>query len=328
MDVNTEYFEKFIVKKIVNTVDYNPKTDEYEINRIHISDDIIKIIEEEGLRYGFMRNQIGQIISQVSGNIRVEPSCKIRYDSIDVTQIPIGQHCKINILHPEKGGHYLELIAINKCHFYVLASDIAGLNYGDEIQALDATWNNGFYTDFTAYRRNTAKRNKKTTLRIGKIQYIEFFSPSVVHEILDSESTFSYDCFKKETELKDELNNKSDAKEYFIWIPNKWTPITFCWNEGDAQDKASTFIFMDNSDSSETKITISKDFQLPDDEKQRTWLMEILFVCCKWKNAFKGTENLKYIKTVKAGTAKRVESQLDHIEWELLTKPQIKFIYE
>lgn len=327
MDVNLEFFEKFIVKQIVNTVDYHPETDEYEINRIHISDDIINIIENEGVRYGLKKCQIGQIISQVADNIRINPAVKLRYDSIDVTTLKIGQHFRINILHTEKGMHYVELLVTKLCLFYVLSSDIAGIRYGDELHALDTTWNNGYYADFTVTRGSKRQPNGKTILRLGKLQSIEEYSPSVVHDILDSESSFSYETFKGNQDIKKTVD-KSKDKKYFLWIPNKWKPITFSWREGDTQDEASAFIITDNEDAAEAKIFINENFQLPTEEKMSGPLMEILFNCCNGKNAFNGVENLKYIKSVKAGVAKKVVSELGYKEWELISPPQIKFIYE
>lgn len=327
MDVNFDFFEKFIVKQIVNTVDYHPETDEYKINRIHISDEIIAVIEDEGIRYGLKRNQIGHIISRVAENIRTKPAIKLRYDSIDVPSLKIGKHFRINILHPEKGIHYIELLVTNKYHFYVLSSDVVGVRYGDELHALDTTWNNGYYVDFTVSRGNNKHPNGRTILRLGKLQSIEEYSPSVVHEILDSESSFTYESIKTSQGKKKDVD-KSKDKQYFFWIPNKWKPITFSWREGDTQDEASAFIITDNEDATEAKIAINKAFQLPTDEKMLSPLMEILFDCCKWKNAFNGVDNLKYIKSVKAGVAKRVVSDLGYKEWELISQPQIKFVYE
>lgn len=323
---NFEYFEKFIVKQIVKTVEYHPETGEYEINRIHISDDIINVIEDEGLRYGLKRTQIAQIISQVAENIRIKPAVKLKYDCIDVGRFKIGQHLRINILHPEKGLHYIELLVTNRYHFYVLASDIVGIRYGDEIHALDGTWNNGYYADFRVTFGNDKHLNGNLILRLGKLQSVEMFSPSVVHEILDSESSFTYDSLNAIQGRK--VVGKCKNIKYYFWIPNKYKPITFSWREGDVQDEKSPFIIIENEDVPEAKITINKAFHLPADEKVLNTLIEIIYDCCKWRNAFNGIDNLKYVKSVKSGVVKRVESDLGYKEWVLISQPQIKFVYE
>lgn len=57
MVANIENFEKFIIKQIVNTVDYHPESDEFEFNRICISDELINIIGNEGARYGIEKGK-------------------------------------------------------------------------------------------------------------------------------------------------------------------------------------------------------------------------------------------------------------------------------
>lgn len=327
MDANFEYFEKFIVKQIVNTVDYHPETDEYVINRIQLSADIINIIEDEGVRYGLKRNNVGQIISQVAENIRTTPAIKLRYDSIDVTSLEIGQHLRINILHPEKGLHYIELLVTNAYSFYVLSSDIVGVCYGDELHALDGTWNNGYYADFTIARGRNKQPLGKTILRLGRLQCIEEYGPSIVHEILDSELSFTYESIKDSQREKKAVDKDKD-KQYFFWIPNKRKPITFDWSEGDTQDDTSTFVITDNENTTEVKVAINKAFKLPTEKKELSSLMEIIFDCCKCQNAFNGVDKLKYIKLVRTGVAKRVVSELGYKEWKLISQPLIQFIYE
>lgn len=322
MDVNLENFEKFIIKQIVNTVDYHPETDEYEINRIHISDDILRAIELEGTRYGLEKSQIGDILTQVSENIRIVPAIKLRYDSVDLKELEIGRHFRINILHPEKGHHYVELLTINKYVYYVLSSDIMGVRFGDELHALDKTWNNGYFADFSIINRENKQQNKNKILRLGSIQNLEIYSPSVVHEILDSESTFSFEDIKV-----GQLKKETKERHYYFGMPSKWNPITFCWKEGDIQDETSAFVVIEKENSDYAKIIINKSFKIPTEENKRNALMEIFFECCRWKNSFNGTDSLESIRTVKAGKVRKVASKKECKEWELESQPQIKFIY-
>lgn len=325
MDGNLEYFEKFIVKQIVSTVNYDLETDEYIINRIHISDDVIRIIEEEGIRYGLDKRHVGQIIANISENIKTTPSTKLRYGSIDVGKLEIGSHIRINISHPNKGQRYVEMIVLDKYRFYILSSDIGGILFGDQLHALDGTWNNGCYIDFLLYRNSKREPNEDKIFRIGIISVVEMYLPPIVNEILDSSSSYSYDTINtKEKNIKKE----SKLKNYYFWIPNKWEPISFCWNEGDVQDENSTFIITDNEDSNEAKILINKDFVLSNEGEHLNQFMNILFDCCKWKNEFNGIENLKYIRNIKAGIVKRIISEDHKKEWELVSHPKIKFVYE
>lgn len=326
MDANLEYFEKFIIKQIVDTVAYHPETDEYEINHVRISDDIIKVIEDEGVRYGLERERIAQIISTVADNIRTKPSIKIRYDSIYVASLKIGQHFKINVLHPEKGLRYVELLVTDTSCFFVLASDITGIRYGDVLCAKDSIWNNDYYIDFDISCGNNKQHIGKLILRLGKLQSVEMYSPSVVHEILDSKSTFAYNSIH--TLQENSTDEKSKDVKYFFRNPWTYNPITFIWREGDAIDGESPFVITENEDAPVAKMAINNAFQLPTEDMKLISIMEIIIECSKLKNAYDGIWGLRKIRTVKAGVVKRVESDFGYKKWELIKEPQIKLLYE
>ncbi len=323
MAVDIENFRKFIVKQIVNTVDYNPEKDEYEINRIHISDDIIRTIEAEGTRYGFDGGQVRQIIAEVSDNIRTSPSSEIKYNSVDVSTLKKGQHLRLQIQHPDKGMRYVDILCLGAGRFMVLESDILGITYGDELCALDLTWNMSFYIDFQVCRGAETIPDKDSILRLGKLYCVELFFPSVVNDILDSESDFTFDSANG-TEV--EGTKKPVSKDYYFWIPNKYQPATFCWKVGDRQDEKATYVLTDYDGSTNAKIVVNKSFELPDEQNESD-LVAVLLGGCTWRNRFEGTDNLKCIKTVKAGKVKRIKSELGEKEWELVCYPQIKFVY-
>lgn len=50
MDANIENFQKFIILKIVKSVDYNPTEDAYTFDFCQITDDLISEIVQEGSR--------------------------------------------------------------------------------------------------------------------------------------------------------------------------------------------------------------------------------------------------------------------------------------
>lgn len=344
MVANIEKFEKFIIKQIVNTVDYHPESDEFEFNRICISDELINIIRNEGARYGIEKGQIGQIISRVAENIRTNPVITLKYGSIDVSKLKIGQHLKINILHPEKGARYIELLVTQKFHFYVLASDIVGIRYGDEIHALDETWNNGFYIDFTVSLKNNKHSDEALILKLGKLQSVAMYGPSVVHEILDSESAFTYDSLNvspektvaDDTDLNENQEKiviaKSNLRKYYFLMPDQINPVVFRWNEGNTQDERSPFVLLEESNNLKASITINRAFKLPIDNSDKSRLLKVFCDVCS-KESFQGKKkpefsNIKSVKSVKSGIAKRFVSTAGHKEWKIIRRPQIEFVYE
>ena len=184
-------FQKYIVRQIIDTVDYDPEKDDYIINRISLTDKNLQTINEEGNRYGLTPEQCAQIISQVSNNIVLEPATAIHKSIYDVRKATFGQHLDICFDHPNKGPHHIEVVALNQGRYMVLSSTIRGLQLLDELEPVSLVWNPGFFIDFHVFREGKRYPGDQTKLSIGKFTHIKVYSPSVVHEILDSESDFS-----------------------------------------------------------------------------------------------------------------------------------------
>lgn len=316
---NLEYFEKFIIKQIVDTVTYNPETDEYEINNIQVSDDVINLINDEGKRYGLSQQQIGQIISKIAGNINARPSVKVCYTTIYVDKLEKGKHLRINIDHPVKGDHFLELLVIGPAHFFVLDTNITGVGYGDDLYAIDRIWNNSYYLDFRVFRKSERFPNDVTILRLGKLYSVEFFTPSIVNDIIDSKLTYTH-------EELNETDAASQNKTYYVGVPTRWTPITFSWHENSYMQHENCIFVIKDDATLGTKILFNKYFSFENIQNIDDF-MSVLHDCCKWRNAFIDIEHLKFVKNVKAGSLKMIKTDLDSVEWELITLPQIKFIY-
>ena len=314
MDANLEYFEKYIIKKIVSTVDYNPHTGKYDC-RVHISDDIIREIENEGVRYGLLRENIGALISQVANHVKVSPSVQLRFDSIKVLELKMGQHLMVFFSHPLKGSHVLDMLVIGPYQFFLLDTSIAGLRFGDELQSMDILWNNAYHIDFIVFRDKIKIHPENTYLRPGKLEHVELFSPSIIHSIIDSDDSY-------------EQNKKRKTKDYYSWVPIRMYPITFRWDISDIQNAESTFIITEEADSDEATLAVNKNFKMPDSAEQRMYLVQTLKDVCLSRNNYDEEAKLQYIKTVKRGKLKRTAHDSLKREWVLETSPQIKFIYE
>lgn len=328
MDANLEYFEKFIVKQIVRGVKYNPKSDEFEFYKVQVTNDIIQTIINEGQHYGLSEGACRDMLTRTSNNIRVTPSVDIQRGSVEVKNISLGQHFRINFVHPEKGPLSLDLLMMDATNMLVLGSTIRGLDCGEVLKPMDKVWNNGFYVDFVPERNEELQQNTHTHLHLGKLLEVQFFYPSVVHQILDSTCQYTY---KELSLLSPKKKNVLESfagktQRYLFWIPNKWNPISFIWEAGREPEGQCPFVINDVDGVELATISIDKDFDLSKvDYIDR--FVEVLFDCCKWKNAFNGVEDLNYIKTTKVGKVKKVRSESGVKEWELIDQPQIKFMY-
>lgn len=190
MGNDTEYLTKFIVKQIVDAVGYNPQTDEYEINRIHISDELLEIIEKEGGKYGLKPEETRQLYNVVANNIKTAPIVKCDYGCIELQKLKIGQHLRILFLDPNTGKQSIEALYLGNNSFYVLSSSVYGVIYRDELVSQNNSWNNSYDIDFLLYRNKERFPTNDDLLRIGKLICVEFMNPSYVHEILDDDKSF------------------------------------------------------------------------------------------------------------------------------------------
>lgn len=218
MSSQTNNFEKFVIKQIVGSVEYNPETDEYKINNIHVSDDLINKIVEEGERYGFSREESVRYISLIANNIKTSPSVDIINSSISVENLNHGIHLKINIVHQTKGKRYLDLITLGENSFYVVGTNISGLKCGDKLKPLDRDWYVSYHIDFQIFRRKNRIPDANTILHIGKLESIEIFTPSIINEILDSRNTFSFTEQNKLTEETLEESTNTDSSKNRIGL--------------------------------------------------------------------------------------------------------------
>lgn len=332
MDSNDEYFEKFIIKNIVDTVKYNPELDEYVINRIQISDELISKIVVEGLKYGLKPEEIRQKITLVANNMRTSPLVKVEYGNLVVDKIPLGQHIKIRIYNNVSGSQSLELINISKNMFYVLSSSIPGIFYRDELLSISKIWNNSYDIDFVMYRDKNRYPDVNSFLRIGKIICVEFFLPSLVHEILDSKRSFTFEENKKEVVAQNIsiFPNVSDTNSYYVWVPKRNSPIAFGWSDLD-NDCEAPFVITKENRREDAKIRVNKKFVFPQDLVKKQFMIDTLFLCCDVKGDVKNknqlVDGLKYIKTLKFGLLRFDSKCTQDNLWILKEKPIIKFVY-
>lgn len=193
MEDNSQRFQKFIIKKLVSTVEYNAQSGEYVFNRVHLSDDMLRTIENEGQRYDIQPDVVRQMVSNLASNIRVDPSLREVHSSLEPAKMTPGQHFDIHINHPDKGRRHVELLALGARMFFLLSSDISGLEYGMTLFAIDKVWNNAFNIDFQVSRDGKPFPNKSTILRIGKLERVDLYQPSTIHEILDANTDFAFE---------------------------------------------------------------------------------------------------------------------------------------
>ncbi len=324
MENSTAQFHKYIIKKIVNTVDYDSDTDEYVINRIHLSDDILNDICTEGARYGLNPSACSDIISQLSQSLVTRASANICPSQFNTTSITLGQHLRIEFTNPIKGPHYIEVVAIDPIaqrSLMVVDTNLPGLLVKDELYPISTMWNTGFYADFAIRRNKRVFPDEDTILKIGKIDRIIRYTPSVINEILDSTSDFSYD--------EPLPQSKPKIKKMYSWAPQSVEPnIFFLENYPTGQSDTATFVIEYTDYGNEAKLKINPSFKLPEKPTAKEYILRNLQKCCDCLNSLSPSATPTRIRTIKAGTLFKIYNTNGWTKWELRKKPQIKFIFE
>ncbi len=318
-------FYKFIIRRIVGTVDYNPEQDEYIFNRISISDDILKEITEEGRRYGLTADECVQVVNRVSSDISPKPYAGISKGQFDSRSIALGQHFEIHFEHPHTGYGKIELVCSENHRFIVLGSSISGLNILDELEAVTLVWNPGFFIDFAVFRKGKRYPDKKTKLAIGKYAYLLIYEPSAVYEIIDSDKDFA----KKEKAVKQTVKTADgQKKKAYVWTPNRMRPISFAFDEADCGDRTAPFVITYSADSATAAISLNEDFVFSGNDAKKEYLLYVLSDCCSSINKMNTDDVLKGIRTLKDGVLQRDLKEKSVQQWILVSKPQIEYILD
>ena len=334
--VNKDQLLKFIIKNIVSTVEYDVSNDRFTINRIDISDDLVDSIIADGRKYGLNADDTRELITLVSSDIQIAPSVHRSYTNTDVSEIKIGSHLRLNFIHDKIGPVYIEIICLEIGRFFIISTNVSGLRYHDEIISINKVWNISYDIDFIIYRKGNAYPDKQSALRLNKLQSIEYFHPSVVHEIFDSQKHFTKEELDEET--TDTPN--SGAIIQYIWTPKRYDgAIVFSLFKQDTDSKGeATFLIKRRGINSTTaKISINPNFNLPQDKHQRKYLVDIIDKCCDITGDYiHGFPDVPLyiindfmfnsIKTVREGKLCKENNIKGEDLWTLVKKPIIRFV--
>ncbi len=326
---NNEQLVKFIIKSIVSDVEYDISGDKFTINRIDISDDLIESIIAEGAKYGLNADDTRELITLVSSDIQIAPSVHRSYTNTETAEVKTGSHLRLNFNHDKIGPVYIELICLETARFFIISSNVPGLRYRDEIVSINKVWNISYDVDFIVYRQGKIYPDKQSALRLNQLQYIEFFHPSVIHEIFDSQKHFTKEELE---EAKGEPSPNNGVITQYIWTPNRHDPIAFSLSEqeSDPKNEAVFLVKRRGINSTSAKISINPELLLPQDEHQRQYLVDAIIECCDVNENYSADFILpmffKSIKTIKAGKLRKENNKGGAELWTLVEKPIIKIV--
>lgn len=323
---SNEQFVRFIIKNIVANVEYDVNSDKFTINRISISDDLIDRIISEGAKYDLNADDTRELITFVSSDIQTAPSVHRSYANTETAEVKVGSHLRLNFNTDRIGPVYIEIICLETARFFVIDSNVPGLRYHDEIVSINKVWNISYDVDFIVYRQGKVYPDELSALRLNRLQSIEYFHPSVIHEILDSQKHFTKEELEEEMVVSDSSNNGVITQ--YIWTPKRHDPITFSLSEQETDSKREAVFLIKRRgvNSTVAKIAINPELILPSDEHQREYLVGTITECCDINAKQSLPMFFKSIKTIKAGKLQKENDKGGSDLWILVEKPIIKIV--
>ncbi len=332
MDGKLARFRQYVIKKIVNTVEYDSKKDEYIINRIHMSDATLNTILEEGYRYGLTKQESCQLISNISDKMIVSPSVITYKERIDIrTKFKVGELVTLHYQDDIYGKHYLELLYLGDYSFSVMSASQTGFRFNDIMDSIAYIWPNACYLYFVLKRNGSVFPHQDAIIRVGKILYVDIHKPSCVNEIIDSRLTFEKDEIEENTcaevtNIMPTTNKSLNITYSWKWAgtnPIYFNPNDFCF------DEHAPFILRLKEDGT-GKLRINKRIIFPEEIYEKNKLLQTILRLCELRGTIKAKgheiEKLKYIKNEKLGSVKSIIRAKECV-WVVEEPPIIKFVY-
>lgn len=254
MDNNTkEVFRKFILKQIAGEVVYSKESHSFQLSLRNISNTIREAIFAEGHKWEITDREIGDFINKVVKEVELtyKPNRQL-VQYIDVARnLNAGTEMWLEGNEPGRGKARLHLLYLGnssspgRCRFLVLESTRLALQPEDIVEPADNTlWAVGNPVMLNVYRQGVRYPDAVRVYRTYQIENIIKVLPSMVHEVIDARSEFTFieDVAKKqEKAIGNSLTFGRNAMSLLLHEYSRLLPIYIDFNEkGDGEFRSAS----------------------------------------------------------------------------------------
>jgi hypothetical protein len=328
----SEAFRNYIIKKVIKGISLNASTLKYDY-RVELPDAVFDEIKNEGAtRYALLPEDVVDIVSDVSRDIRFEPLKADWSNSINPLEIRTGQHFIIHTSDRTYGENKLELICLGENKFLALYSDRNdGLHRGDMLKSVNTPWHPNHIIDFEVDRQENRFPDENHYYRTHLIHHFEYLNPPPIFQIYDSDTDYTNGSNAEATSTEEETADSQNLRTgipYYTWCHTVIKPTAFVidFNDSTAKDKSAPFLITVYDDGI-ASFKINELHRLTENIVELAFFRIQLEKACDFLTECENLNSVRNIITVEEGKLVRTtDPETRKSRWEIAKKAKIKFI--
>ncbi len=197
----SEIFKKYIVKQVVGSIYYSHTEKAFRIRFKTVTPTIRNKIVEEGKQWNIDENFIDDIINSTLHDIQLVYTCKeVCVQTINISKdLSEGSILRLFGAESDSGKMELKLLYMGcnnerKEHrFCVLESSCLALQPYDVLEPFDSLYISVEYPVLLkVFRHNKRIPDETHVFRIYTLQCLTRITPSIIHDVIDSQKKFTY----------------------------------------------------------------------------------------------------------------------------------------
>ena len=192
-------FTKFIIRTIFRGVTLRDSSENMSLEDIYIfhkrklNSDILNSIFEEGKKYGYDKERCLAEVKLADEKIVISPSIEKIETNFSLCNLARGNRLSLHYDHPDFGEVIIDGIVNNDRALIVLKSNISGLQYRDVLYPAKLVFISGEKNYYRIRRGKKELTSPEYMFVPGKLKYVETYTPSLIFNILDNDSSFHYE---------------------------------------------------------------------------------------------------------------------------------------
>lgn len=315
--ISDNCLRNYIVKRLVSKVHIDKSTLTLIEDKTELTDSLLHELINECSKYGLNESAARSLITQIAGNVNCNPSVKTERYSLNVDNIVVGEHLKLNFVVESIGCIYLDLICIERNSFLIIDTSVPGTRIMDILISKNKLLNIGYDLQFCVKRNGKRYPDKEKYLQIGKFDSADRFEKSYLHYLFDSDEDYSYASIQDKS--------RREGYQYFDSVIQEEDKLVFKSNEESYIPKVSLYVIEPNkSNKSSAMLLINGDFIRRSMKTRNYEFVDNLNLCVDISGKSLTVEDFEWMKNIKYVEPAFLKKEGK--DWMIISKPLIRII--